>query len=203
MAFGYTGMFTRCKLKSRRSHGRMPHLRLPIARQSPRFERDSYGTGPLRTRYHLTSSLRRKCRGLRANPPCRPGAPWTPAPVRTVQLAHQDYQPRGRKMKRTKAIRMPGKERPAASQTWGKGLRCRSFTIAILAKNTKPSAVRHACQTAEGLQSRSLRSQPRVLGPGSLRKARPRRNEYYPNTQPPLLNINASLRALRSHIATR
>jgi hypothetical protein len=106
-------------------------------------------------------------------------------------------------MTKTKAIRRPGKERPAASQTRTPGLRRRSLTIGILAKDTKPSAVSPASETAEGLDRRFLRSQPRVLGPGSLRRARPRRSEYYPNTLLPLLNINASLGALRSYIVTR
>ena len=87
-------------------------------------------------------------------------------------------------MTKTKAIRMPGKERPAASQTRTQGLRRRSLTIGILVKNTKPSAISLASETAEGLDRRFLRSQPRVLGPESLRRARPRRSEYQFNTQP-------------------
>jgi len=102
-------------------------------------------------------------------------------------------------MTKTKTIRRPGKERPAASQIRTQGLRRRSLTIGMLVKNTKPSAVSPASETAEGLDRRFLRSQPRVLGPGSLRKARPRRSEYNPNTQPPILNIDASLCALRTY----
>ena len=106
-------------------------------------------------------------------------------------------------MTKTKAIRMPGKERPAASQIRTQGLRRRSLTIGILVKNTKPSAVSPASETAEGLDRRFLRSQPRVLGPGSLRKARPPRSDYYPNTQLPALNINAPLPASHGHTPAR
>ena len=106
-------------------------------------------------------------------------------------------------MTRTKAIWRPGKERPAASQIRTQGLRRRSLTIGISVKNTKPSAISPASETAEGLDRRFLRSQPRVLGPESLRRARPRRSEYYPNTQPRLLNVNASQLVLHSHIVTR
>ena len=73
----------------------------------------------------------------------------------------------------------------------------------MLVKNTKPSAISPAGKTAEGLDRRFLRSQPRVLGPGSLRKARPRRSDYYPNTQSTLLNINAPLVALRFYTPAR
>jgi hypothetical protein len=103
----------------------------------------------------------------------------------------------------TKAIRMPGKERPATSQSRIQGLRRRSLTIGMLVKNTKPSAVWLASQTAEGLDRRFLRSQPRVLGPGSLRKARPPQSDYYPNTQLPALNINAPHPILPSHTPAR
>jgi len=106
-------------------------------------------------------------------------------------------------MTKTKAIRMPGKERPATSQSRIQGLRRRSLTIGILVKNTKPSAIWLVSQTAEGFDRRFLRSQPRVLSPGSLRKARPRRSDYYPNTQLPALNINAPLLALHSHTPAR
>ena len=106
-------------------------------------------------------------------------------------------------MTKTKAIRMPGKERPAASQSRIQGLRRRSLTIGILVKNTKPSAVSPAGETAEGFDRRFLRSQPRVLGPGSLRKARPRRSDYYPNTQLQALNLNAPLLALHGHTPAR
>ena len=86
-------------------------------------------------------------------------------------------------MKKAKAIRMPGKERPAASQSRIQ----RPLTTELHHRNagikTKPSDCQLASQSAEGLDRRFLRSQPRVLGPGSLRKARPRRSEYHLNTQ--------------------
>jgi hypothetical protein len=86
-------------------------------------------------------------------------------------------------MKRTKAIRMPGKERPATSQSRIQGLLRRSFTIRMMTKTRNPLTA-GSQPTAEGLDRRFFRSQPRVLGPGSLRKARPRRSEYQLNTQP-------------------
>src|ERR1700761_6734438 len=103
----------------------------------------------------------------------------------------------------TKAIRMPGKERPAASQIRIQRPPTTEPHHRNLGGNTKPSTVQHASQTAEGLDRRFLRSQPRVLGPGSLRKARPRRSDYYRNTQSKLLNINAPLIALQSYTPAR
>lgn len=85
---------------------------------------------------------------------------------------------------RTKAIWMPGKERPAASRL---GIQRPPTTEPHLRNagiNTKPSDGQLLSQTAEGLDYRFLRSQPRVIGPGSLRKARPRRSEYNLNTHP-------------------
>ena len=76
-----------------------------------------------------------------------------------------------------------------------------------LCRNTKPSAGSPVRETAEGLDYRFLRSQPRVIGPGSLRKARPRRSEYNLNTHPHDLNIEPSfnnrIRALQSHTEAR
>lgn len=103
----------------------------------------------------------------------------------------------------TKTIRRPGKERPAASQTLIQRPPTTEPHHRNAGKNTKPSAVQPISQTAEGLECRFLRSQPRVLGPGSLRKARPRRSEYYRNMLPRLLNIHASLGALRTYIVAR
>ena len=108
---------------------------------------------------------------------------------------------------KTKAIWMPGKERPAASRL---GIQ-RPLTTEPhhrnTGKNTKPSAGQPVGQTAEGLDYRFLRSQPRVIGPGSLRKARPRRSEYNLNTHPDDLKIkhhfNNKIRALQSHTAAR
>lgn len=94
-------------------------------------------------------------------------------------------------MTRTKAIRrMLGKERPAASQIRIQRPPTTEPHHRNAGKNTKPSTVRHASQTAEGLDRRFLRSQPRVLGPGSLRKARPRRSEYQFNTQPKMTHFD-------------
>jgi len=90
---------------------------------------------------------------------------------------------------KTKAIRMPGKERPAASRLVIQKPLPTKPHHRNLGKNTKPSAGQPIGQTAEGLDYRFLRSQPRVIGPGSLRRARPRRSEYNLNTHPESLNI--------------
>jgi len=78
---------------------------------------------------------------------------------------------------KTKAIRMPGKERPAASQTRIQRPRPEPHHR-NLAEDTKPSTIRPCGQTAEDFDHRFLRSQPRQVGSGSLRRARPRRNDY-------------------------
>ena len=83
-----------------------------------------------------------------------------------------------------KAIWMPGKERPAASRLVIQRPPPTEPHPRNAGKNTKPSAGQPIRQTAEGLDYRFLRSQPRVIGPGSLRKARPRRSEYNLNTHP-------------------
>jgi hypothetical protein len=70
-------------------------------------------------------------------------------------------------------------------------------------RNTKPSVGQPIGPTAEGLDYRFLRSQPRVIGPGSLRKARPRQSEYNTTTQSKGLNINAPLHALQSYSSAR
>jgi hypothetical protein len=74
-------------------------------------------------------------------------------------------------------------------------------------KNTKPSAGQPIGQTAEGLDYRFLQSQPRVIGPGSLHRARPRRSEYNLNTHQDALktshNSNDTNRALQMHPAAR
>jgi len=74
---------------------------------------------------------------------------------------------------RTKAIRMPGKERPAASRLVIQRPLPTEPHHRNLCRNTKPSTGQPIGQTAKGLDYRFLRSQPRVIGPGSLRKARP------------------------------
>ena len=58
-------------------------------------------------------------------------------------------------------------------------------------------------QTAEGLDYRFLRSQPRVIGPGSLRRARPRQSDYNTNTQSKGPIINAPLSALQIYTSAR
>jgi hypothetical protein len=56
---------------------------------------------------------------------------------------------------------------------------------------------------AEGLDYRFLRSQPRVIGLGLLRRARPRQSDYNTNTQLKGPIINASLSALQIHTYAR
>ena len=108
---------------------------------------------------------------------------------------------------KTNAIRMPGKERPAASRLVIQKPRPTEPHHRNLARNTKPSASQPTRQTAEGLDYRFLRSQPRVLGTGSLRKARPRRSESNSNTHPQAVSIkhvfNDSIRALQTHPEAR
>ena len=78
---------------------------------------------------------------------------------------------------KTKAIKMPGKERPAASQL---GIQ-RPPTAEPHHRNTgrskKPYDRQPIGPTAEGLDYRFLRSQPRVIGLGPLSKARPRQSQ--------------------------
>ena len=85
---------------------------------------------------------------------------------------------------KAKAIWMPGKERPAASRLVIQRPLPTKPHHRNTGKDTKPSVGQPIGQTAEGLEYRFLRSQPRVLGPGSLRKARPRRSNYNLNTHP-------------------
>jgi hypothetical protein len=108
---------------------------------------------------------------------------------------------------KAKAIRMPAKERPAASRLVIQKPPTTEPHHRNHVRNTKPSGSRPIGQTAEGLDYRFLRSQPRVIGPGSLRRARPRRSEYNLNTLPEALNItlnfNDSNHALQMHVAAR
>jgi len=112
-------------------------------------------------------------------------------------------------MTRAKAntIRMPGKERPAASRLVIQRPPTTEPHQKNLCRNTKPSAGQLISQTAEGLDHRFLRSQPRVIGPGSLRKARPRRSDYHHSTQPEPLKIrphgHIENRSLQMHPAER
>jgi hypothetical protein len=84
---------------------------------------------------------------------------------------------------KAKAIWMPGKERPAASRLVIQKPPTTEPHLRNAGRNTKPSAGPPIGQTAEGLDYRFLRSQPRVIGPGSLRKARPRQSDYNTNNQ--------------------
>src|SRR5580692_3092404 len=98
---------------------------------------------------------------------------------------------------------MPGKERPAASRLAIQRPPTTEPHHRNLSRNTKPSAGRPISQTAEGLDYRFLRSQPRVIGPGSLRRARPRQSDYNTNTQLKGPIIDASLSALQIHTHAR
>ena len=86
-------------------------------------------------------------------------------------------QPQLQQLKTT-AIRMPGKERPAASRSGIQRPPTTKPHHRNLGRNKKPSNCLPIGHAAEGLDHRFLRSQLRVLGPGSLRKARPWRSEY-------------------------
>jgi hypothetical protein len=106
-------------------------------------------------------------------------------------------------MTNAKAIWMPGKERPAAARLVIQKPPTPEPHHRNTGKDTKPPAGQPIRLTAEGLGYRFLRSQPRVIGPGSLRKARPRQSEYNTNTQSKGLNINAQLAALQSYTSAR
>jgi hypothetical protein len=106
-------------------------------------------------------------------------------------------------MTKAKAIWMPGKERPAASRLVIQKPPTTEPHPRNTGKDTKPSAGQPIRPTAEGLDYRFLRSQPRVIGPGSLRKARPRRSEYNSTTQSKVLNINAQPAALQNYTSAR
>ena len=99
--------------------------------------------------------------------------------------------------------RMPGKERPAASRLEIQKPPTTKPHHRNTGRNTKPSAGQPIGQTAEGLVHRFLRSQPRVIGPGSLCKARPRQSQYNTTTQSKALNINPTTPALQSYTPAR
>jgi len=103
----------------------------------------------------------------------------------------------------TKAKWMPGKERPAASRLGIQKPPTTEPHHRNTGKDTKPSAGQPIGQTAEGLDHRFLWSQPRVIGPGSLCKARPRQSDYNTNTRSKGLNINAQLIALQRYTSAR
>ena len=104
---------------------------------------------------------------------------------------------------KTKAIWRPGKERPAASRLVIQKPPTTEPHHRNTGKDTKPSAGQPIRLTAEGLGYRFLRSQPRVIGPGSLHKARPRRSEYNTTTKSKGLNINAPTPALQRYTSAR
>jgi hypothetical protein len=110
-------------------------------------------------------------------------------------------------MTKAKTIRMPGKERPAASRLVIQRPSTTELHQKNLSRNTKPPAGQPIRQTAEGLDYRFLRSLPRVIGPGSLRKARPRQSEYNLTMHPDALNTKRELisssHALQTHAAAR
>ena len=102
---------------------------------------------------------------------------------------------------KAKAIWKPGKERPAASRLVIQRPLPAEPHHRNTGKDTKPSAGQPSRLTAEGLGYRFLRSQPRVIGPGSLRKARPRRSKFNLTTQPEALNIRRNLCNSKPHLA--
>jgi hypothetical protein len=104
---------------------------------------------------------------------------------------------------KAKAIRMPGKERPAASRLVIQKPPTTEPHHRNVCRNTKPSAGQPIRLTTEGLGYRFLRSQPRVIGPGSLRKARPRQSDYNTNTQSKDLKTNAQPAALQRYTSAR
>ena len=104
---------------------------------------------------------------------------------------------------KTNAIRMPGKERPAASRLGIQGPPTPEPHPRNTGRNMKPSDSQPIGPTAEGLDYRFLRSQPRVIGHGSLCKARPRQSEYNNTTQSKGPNIDALLPALQSCTSAR
>ena len=93
-------------------------------------------------------------------------------------------------MTKAKTKRMPGKERPTTSRLGIQRPPTTEPHLRNAGRNTKPSA-----------------SQPRVIGTGPLRKARPRRSDFRHNTQPEPLNIrpycHIGNRSLQIHPAER
>jgi hypothetical protein len=110
-------------------------------------------------------------------------------------------------MTKTKAKTMPGKVRPAAARLVIQKPPTTKPHQKKICRNTKPSACQPIRPTAEGLDHRFLRSQPRVIGPGSLSRARPRQSEYNHTIQPDALNTktnsNDANRTLHKHSVAR
>ena len=108
---------------------------------------------------------------------------------------------------KAKAIWKPGKSGPAASRLGIQKPRRRSFTIGISPEIRNPLPGEPIRPTAEGLDHRFLRSLPRAIGPGSLRKARLRRSDSQHNTQLEPLKIRPHChignRCLQMHPAER
>ena len=104
---------------------------------------------------------------------------------------------------KAKTKRMPGKERPAASRLVIHRPPTTEPHLRNTGTDTKPSTAQPIGQTGEGFDHRFLRSQPRVIGPGSLRKARPRQSGYNTNTRSKRRNINAHRLALHSYPPAR
>ena len=98
---------------------------------------------------------------------------------------------------KTNAIRNAGQKTPGGVATLIQRPPTTEPHQKNLCRNKKPSAGQPIRQTAEGLDYRFLRSQPRVIGLGSLHRARPRQSDYNTNTQPKGLIINAPLSALQ------
>jgi hypothetical protein len=110
-------------------------------------------------------------------------------------------------MTKAKTKRMPGKERPAASRLVIQRPPTTKLHQKNLCRNTKPSDGQPLSQTAEGLVHRFLRSLPRVIGSGSLRKARLRRSVSHNNMQQELLKAKhqrcIQIRSLQMQPAAR
>ena len=108
---------------------------------------------------------------------------------------------------KAKAVRMPGKGRPAESRLGIQKPPTPEHHHRNLATDTKPSDTQPMGPDAEGLDHRFLRSQPRVIGPGSLRKARPQRSDYHHSTHPDTMNIATNSgdadHTLPKHLAAR
>ena len=103
---------------------------------------------------------------------------------------------------KSKTIRMPGKERPAASRLGIQGPPTpepHPRNTGRKGRNTKPSDSQPISQTVEGLDYRFLRSQPRVIGHGSLRTTRPQRSK----TNISNTDVDDSIVALQTHAAAR
>ena len=84
-----------------------------------------------------------------------------------------------------------------------RGLLRREHHLRNTGRNSRPSDCQPVGQTVEGLDYRFLRSQLRVIGPGSLRKTRLRRSEYNLNTHPYGLNNNRSTGTLQTLAVAR